>query len=645
MPHSALSSASSASRARRALARLSCALVAGTGAFALSCDSSLAARENIVIARPFEVGSSLSGNYLAAIVAGAQRDTLAASTFFREALRDDPKNADLADRAFVAALANGNMAEALSLTGRVIAHDRANGLAHLSRGVDQINNRKYAAARAELLKGGGDRRRDITSTLLTAWSYAGAKDTRRALSTLDTLTDDAFLVFRDYHAGLIADLGGDKAEAEKRFKSAYSAEKNTLRLVDAYARFLATHGQRDEAKKLYLAFDEVAPNHPIVVASLAALGEGKPLPPLVRSANEGAGEVLYGLGAVGGRQGDELASLIYLRLSLYLAPENALALVTLGDIYERMKQEEAAIDLYQSVAKDDPLRVNADVQAALLLETLGKSKEANEALSAIVAANPQNQEALTALGNLQRSRKAFADAAATYTRVLDLRTQSDKSQWLLYYYRGIANERRKDWPAAEADLKKALELNPDQPLVLNYLGYSWVDKGANLDEAFKMLRRAVDLRQRDGYVVDSLGWAYYRLGRYDDAVRELEKAIDLKPSDPVINDHLGDAYWRVGRKLEAHFQWNHARDLNPDPDDLPKISIRSRTAWRRSLRSPATTARRAARPRRLSPPSFNSSDWLALMRHVRRAIPPAAAERHEQRRRIGESRGFGLHPQ
>lgn len=571
MPHSALLPASSASRARRAPARLFCALLAGIGAFALSCEGSLAARENLVVARPFEVGSSLSGNYLAAIVAGAQRDTLAASTFFREALRDDPKNADLTDRAFVAALANGNMPEAISLTGRVIAHDRANGLAHLARGVDLIKNRKYAAARAELAKGGGDRRRDITSTLLTAWSYAGAKDTRHALSTLDTLTDDAFLVFRDYHAGLIADLGGDKAEAEKRFKSAYSAEKNTLRLVDAYARFLATRGQRDEAKKLYLAFDEVAPSHPIVAAGLAALDEGKPLPPFVRSADEGAGEVLYGLGAVGGRQGDELASLIYLRLSLYLAPENALALVTLGDVYERMKQEEAAIDLYQSVPKDNALRVNADVQAALLLETLGKSKEASDALAAIVAANPLNQEALTALGNLQRSRKAFADAAATYTRVLGLRAQPDKSQWLLYYYRGISNERRKNWPAAEADLKKALELNPDQPLVLNYLGYSWVDQGANLDEAFKMLRRAVDLRQRDGYVVDSLGWAYYRLGRYDDAVRELEKAIDLKPSDPVINDHLGDAYWRVGRKLEAHFQWNHARDLNPDPDDLPRI--------------------------------------------------------------------------
>ena len=182
-----------------------------------------------------------------------------------------------------------------------------------------------------------------------------------------------------------------------------------------------------------------------------------------------------------------------------------------------------------------------------------------------------DEEALTALGNLQRSRKMFSEAAETYSRVLSLQKMPDKSQWILYYYRGIVNERNKHWPQAEADLKKALELNPDQPLVLNYLGYSWVDQGANLDEAFKMLRRAVDLRQRDGYVVDSLGWAYYRLGRYNDAVNELEKAIDLKPSDPVINDHLGDAYWRVGRKLEAQFQWNHARDLNPEPEELPKI--------------------------------------------------------------------------
>lgn len=530
------------------------------------------ARESLSIATPFEVGESASGNYLAAIVAGAERDTLAASTFFREALRDDPRNRELTERAFVAALANGNMPEAFDLAARVAGYDRGNGLASLALGVEAIKAKKYAKARAALTKGGLDRKHDVTSTLLTAWAYAGAGDTKKALQTADKLKEDAFSVFRDYHAALIADLSPNgKAEAEKRYKAAYGSEHNTLRLVDAYGRFLARRGSREEARRVYRAFDDLSPRHPIVTAAIADIDTGKPFDALVRNADDGAAEVLYGLGAIGGRQGDELASLVYLRLSLFLSPNNALATITLADIYERMKQEEIAIDLYDSVPKGDPLRVNADVQAALLLETLGKSKEATDHLQSVIAEHPKDQEALTALGNIQRSRKLFTESVDTYTKVLDLAQQPDRSQWLLYYYRGIANERRKNWKPAESDLKKALELFPDQPLVLNYLGYSWVDQGLNLDEAFRMLRRAVDLRARDGYIVDSLGWAYYRLGRYDDAVRELEKAVDLKPSDPVINDHLGDAYWRVNRKLEARFQWNHARDMSPDPEDLPKI--------------------------------------------------------------------------
>jgi Flp pilus assembly protein TadD len=274
---------------------------------------------------------------------------------------------------------------------------------------------------------------------------------------------------------------------------------------------------------------------------------------------------------VGGRQGDELAAIVYLRLSLYLAPKNGLATVTLADIFERLKQYEQAIEVYDSVGEDSPLRVNADIQTALLLETLGKTEEAQKRLQDIVNEKPKNEEALTALGNLQRSRKQFAEAAATYTKALALSSKAEKSIWSLYYYRGIAYERQKQWPKAEADFKKALELFPDQPLVLNYLGYSWVDQGINLDEAFKMLRRAVELRPTDGYVVDSLGWAHFKLGQYDQAVKELERAIELKASDPVINDHLGDAYWRVGRKLEGHFQWNHARDLKPEPEDLDRI--------------------------------------------------------------------------
>ena len=144
----------------------------------------------------------------------------------------------------------------------------------------------------------------------------------------------------------------------------------------------------------------------------------------------------------------------------------------------------------------------------------------------------------------------------------------------MFYFRGICYERSHQWPAAEADMKKALELYPDQPLVLNYLGYSWVDQGVHLDEGMDMIRKAVEQRPDDGYIVDSLGWAYFKTGNYDEAVKNLERAVELKPEDPTINDHLGDAYWRVGRTLEAHFQWSHAKDLNPEPEDLPKIEAK-----------------------------------------------------------------------
>ncbi|WP_407339498.1 tetratricopeptide repeat protein [Methylocapsa polymorpha] len=529
------------------------------------------ARENLAIAAPFEVGESPAGNYLAALVAGAERDTMAAATFFREALRFDPRNPRLIERAFVAAVSNGNMPEAFGLANRLIAREPDNSLAHLALGVEAIKAKKFAAARAHFAKGGAGQQRDITATLLTAWSYEGEGNSRRAIELVDRLRDENFAVFRDYHAGLIAMIANNTAEATRRMKAAYEADKNTLRLVDAYARFLARSGRRDEAIKAYEAFDQILPNHPIIAAAQADLKAGKALDPLVKDPEQGAAEVLYGLGAAGGRQGDELAAMIYLRLSLYLAPQNGLAVITLGDIYERIKQNEQAIDVYALVRENDPLRTTADIQTGLILETLGRPEEAANYLKRIVDEHPKDEDALSALGNLQRAHKQYAEAIETYSRALSQPSKSEKPNWPLYYFRGISYEREKKWPQAEADFKEALKLFPDQPLVLNYLGYSWVDKGLNLDEAFAMLHRAVELHPTDGYIVDSLGWANYKLGRYDEAVKELERAIDLKASDPVINDHLGDAYWRVGRKLEAHFQWNHARDLDPEPEDKVKI--------------------------------------------------------------------------
>ncbi len=545
--------------------------VSGCAAIALWAGQAAAARETVAVSTPFEVGESPAGNYLAALVAGAERDTLAASTYFREALRADPNNAELAERAFVASLANGNMPEAFGLADRLLRANPNNGLANLALGVRAIEQKKWQRARSYLAKGGSGRQRDLTATLLNAWTLVGSNQSAKALPLVDKLRDEAFGVFRDYHAALIAEVSGKPDEARKRYESVYSTDKNTLRLIDAYGRFLSKQGDREGAIKVYSAFDQIVPRHPIVTAALADLNAGKTLEPFVRTARQGAAELLYGLGAVGGRQGDELAAMIYLRLSLFLEPDNGLALVTLADVYERLKQNEQAIDAYDSVSEKSPLRVNADIQIGLLLETMDKKDEATKVLTDLVKEHPNDAEAQTALGNLLRSRKDFTGAIDAYTKAISLSKGPEKALWSLYYYRGIAYERAKQWPPSEADFKKALELFPEQPLVLNYLGYSWVDKNMNLDEAFKMLRRAVELRPQDGYIVDSLGWAHYRLGRYDEAVKELERAVDLKPSDPVINDHLGDAYWRVGRKLEAQFQWNHARDLKPEPEDLENI--------------------------------------------------------------------------
>ena len=528
-------------------------------------------------AAPHPAADSLEGNFLSAYIAVAARDTSAAAHFYREALRDDPNNADLLDRAFISLLADGDFTESARIAERIAARDPSNGLAQLALAVRAIKTKQFGNARNVLARAGRGRTADLTATLLTAWSYAGSREGKKALETITGMRSErGFSIFRDYHAALIADLTGNTAEAERRYKAAWDADKATMRVVDSYGRFLARQGRRDEALALYRGYEGAGSRHSYIKAAIAALEAGKPLEPTLKSAQEGAGEVLFGLGSASTQQGDELASLIYLRLALELDPQNALAIVAMADVFERMKQTEQSIAALRTVPASSPLKPSADIQIGLSLEQLGRGDEAVAQLDRVKAERPSETEALVALGNVLRSRKRYAEAAEIYGQVLATMPEDSRARWPILYYRGTAYERAKDWDKAEADLKAALALVPDsEPIgksqVLNYLGYSWVDTGRNIDEAFKLLKRAVELNPRDGMIIDSLGWAHYRLGQYEDAVRELEKAVELKSGDPVINDHLGDAYWHVGRRLEARFQWQHAKDSSPEPDDLVKI--------------------------------------------------------------------------
>jgi len=521
--------------------------------------------------------ASTSGTFLAARHAGNERDVAAAASYYRAALRLDPRNNDLLEKAFLALIQNGDVDEASRLAERVLQADKNNRLARLLLGVRAIKQKQYPNARQQLSQSVRGQITDLAATLLSSWTQATQNESKTALEAIDKLNGPEWYgLFKNLHAGLILDLTGQRKEATKRYEKAYQLDQHALRIVQAYAGNLARQGSKDEALKIYRAFDEQLPRHPLITEAIIDTNAGKRVAPLVDSIQAGAAEALYGLGSALGRRNEDL-SVVYLQLALYLAPNHAMALLSLADIYEGSKHYDISNKIYERVPSASPMYRNAQIQRALGLDSLERSDEATAVLAKLVSENPNDLEAVTALGNVQRGRKLYAECADSYTKGIDTIKNNERANWLIYYFRGICNERAKQWPKAEADFKRALELFPDQPLVLNYLGYSWVDQGIHLEEGMSMIRRAVEQRQDDGYIVDSLGWAYYRIGNYEEAVKHLEQAVELKPEDPTINDHLGDAYWKIGRVLEAEFQWAHARDLKPEPEDLPKILEKIKT--------------------------------------------------------------------
>ena len=534
-----------------------------------------------------------AGSYLAARHASAERDESAAAAYYLDVLKLDPHNPDLLSRAFLSELTDGDIDDASKLADRLLAIDRSDRVARLVVGIRELKKKRYAAAHEDFSQSVRGPVTDLTATLLSAWALAGQGDSRAAVELMDKLSGpDWYGVFKDLHAGLILDAAHDTKAAGKRYASAYNADPTALRTVEAYGRYLSRTASKDDALEVYQGFAKELPNHPVIDEEMKQISDGQKLPPLLDTPQAGAAEALYGLGASIGRRGGEDLALIYLQLALYLQPSHAMALLSLGDLYEDLKKPDLAIKAYERVPASSPLSRNAQIQLAVDLDALDRTDDAKKLLDKVIAANPKDTDAIIELGNIQRGRKEFADCGNTYSKAIDAVPNPQKSNWVMFYFRGICYERSNQWPLAEADMKKALQLYPDQPLVLNYLGYSWVDKGVHLDDGMDMIRKAVEQRPDDGYIVDSLGWAYFRTGNYDEAVKNLERAVELKPEDPTINDHLGDAYWRVGRTLEAHFQWSQALDLKPEPEDVPKIQAK----MEHGLPSNASSAADNAKP-------------------------------------------------
>lgn len=514
-------------------------------------------------------------NYLSARQAASEFDLKQASKFYAASLAEDPDNKDLLSKAFIYSASSGDIAGGAKLAKRVLAVTPDNKLAQLVMVVDQIERGRYADARATLKQPDGSSPAGPTMLLMNIWASMGARDSATALALLQTLkglgNTDAIA---DYHRALVLDQLGNTTDADTAYRQALVDVGPAPRIVEAYGRFLERSNRAADATTFYTKLQSEEALQPIIMPALARIAARRKPEPLVPDATAGAAEAMFGIGASLTDNSTADLAVLYLHSALYLRPDLDLAKVLLADRLENLRKYEEALAVYRQVDHRSIYYRVAAVQAAVDLARLKRNDEAVSVLKTLTSEAPQDLEAWTALGDVYRSLERYPEAADAYTHSIKTLSAPGAKNWQLYYARAIAEQQSNDWPAAEADLQQALSLSPDEPDVLNNLGYSWVEKKQNIPKALVMLEKARTLRPFDGYIVDSVGWAYYHLGKYDDAAKTLLNAVLLVPGDPTINEHLGDAYWRVGKRLDAQFQWSHALAFATDDKTRPALEAK-----------------------------------------------------------------------
>lgn len=551
-------------RARRIAAGVACAAVA----LAVAGTAPAAADKAETVP-----GKTLTGNYLAGRHAQAQRDLGAAADFLGAALKQAPDAPDLLRRTFVLMTAEGRMREAQELAKRLLVAEPDEPVAVLTLAVADIKRGRFAAAAENLAKLPKDGLSSFMTPVLKAWILVGEKKNDEALTLLAPGTGEkATLHLRALHAALIHEMAGRLDEAERHFKSVTDNQTGlSFRAVQLYGGLLERQGKKDEARALYDRYLKEQPGTPLLDMARRRITSGGKPAPLVTSAADGAAEGLFDVASSLSQQNARETAMVLGRLALYLKPKFPVMQILLGDILEADNRLEPALAVYKAIDAKSTFSWSARLRAAAVLDKLGRVDEAVKTLRAMAKEVPDEEGPLINLGDILRGHERFKEAAEAYDEAMKRIATIEPRHWTLFYARGISLERSDQWLRAETDFQKALEFKPDQPYVLNYLGYTWIEHGKNLERAQEMIRQAVKLRPNDGYIVDSLGWGYYKVGSFQKAVVELERAVELRPQDPIINDHLGDAYWQVGRQREAKFQWTRALSLKPEADLLAKI--------------------------------------------------------------------------
>jgi tetratricopeptide (TPR) repeat protein len=520
------------------------------------------------VSRAQTLDNADAGAYLAARSAAISQDYRQGAYWFGRALAADPDNLGLLDGMVVSNIATGDLEAAATAAEHLVSLGGRSIGGNMALLVRDAANEDYEA----LLSAPKEREiGNLMDQLVKAWAQLGAGKMSEAIEAFDAVikTDKAFGL---YHKALSLAAVGDfeGADAILSGRAAGPLVVNR-RGVLAHVQILSQLEKPQEALDLLEKAFGNDPD-PQIAALRADLTAGKPLPyDTVTSARQGIAEVMFTIAAALNGQADDSYTLLYARSAVYLNPGHTEALLMTAGLLDQLQQSELAAEAYGSIPPAHPAYHNAQIGLADALHKLGREDEAIAALKALTESHGDLPVVYLAYGDALRRLERFDESATAYGEALARIGTIEPRHWSLFYSRGISLERAGDWPGAEADLRKALELNPDQPQVLNYLGYSYVDRGTNLDEALGMIKRAVTAQPDSGFIIDSLAWAYYRLGRYQDAVEPMERASLLEPVDPIVTDHLGDIYWAVGRQLEARFQWRRALSFEPEEKEAIRI--------------------------------------------------------------------------
>jgi tetratricopeptide (TPR) repeat protein len=516
------------------------------------------------------VPNGIIGDYLAGRFALSEGDSQTAANDLLKAVTQQPGDPELTLQAFIASLDAGRP-EAIKLA-RQLPDSQVAQLVLADVDI-KAGNWQSAEQRFHNLPRQG--LTQLLQPLLVAWAQQGDGRTDTALSTLRPYVDNPrFRAIFALHAAMIADLGDRKDEAARLYRATETdLTQPNVRMAQILASWEARSSQPAEAQRILASLPAVAPDLSIAMPGLLATVTKRPVP----RASDGVAEAYFTFAALLQAQDASDFSLVMLRLSLDLRPDFAAARLLAADILQNEHHPDLALRTLNEVPPTDPLIAIVRLRRTALIEGLGRSDDAMRDLERMAQDYPDSPLPDQQRGDILRSKQRFPDAVVAYDRAIARISRPQAPDWILFYDRGVAEERSHQWQKAEADFHHALDLSPDQPYVLNYLGYSWADMGHHLDQARQMIQRAAERRPNDGAITDSLGWVMFRQGDAKQAVTTLEHAVELEPEDSTINAHLGDAYWAAGRKIEAQYQWRRALTLNPTADDAAKLEAKLNT--------------------------------------------------------------------